>query len=86
VQELTRRLKRPRDYLGESRFRQRDANNLEFGRQFPLLALAIFQAKLDRFANILKRLVASPSLADTPRDNRTLGNQETVFARRQDYR
>jgi hypothetical protein len=47
-------------------------------------ALAIFQAKLDRFANILERFFASPSLADAARDNGTLGNDETVFAGYQD--
>jgi hypothetical protein len=58
-------------------------HNLVLRRQFPPLALAIFQAKLDRLTNILERLFASPSLADAPRDNGALGNDETVFAGRQ---
>ena len=54
------------------------------GRQFPALAFAILQAKLDRFANILERLLAGSPLANAPRNNRAIGNDKTVFARRPD--
>jgi hypothetical protein len=56
------------------------------GRDCPSASPAGFQAKLDRFANILERLFASPSLADAPWNNGTLGDQETVFARGEDHR
>jgi hypothetical protein len=65
--------------LGRTRFRQRDANNFVLSWQLPALALAIFQAKLDRFSNIRQRFFAGPSLADAPRDNGAFGNDEAVF-------